>query len=90
MRAELRILHGTPRLSTIKAASANLERCWENLCSARDAFTNCTPGDTDALFRSRDSWVAAIGAYESARLALRTAVAERDGRRLLRVVGGRQ
>ena len=81
----LRCLPGLSRSSTITTARGELERAWQRLVDAQSAFAGLRLGDTDELFRRRDAWVRAIGEYESARLALETAFARSEGRRVLRV-----
>lgn len=86
MRALRLAATGPGSTPSIASASAAVERAWERLCEARDAFA-CATHDLDDLFQRQADWTAAIGAYESAKLALRSAVARGDGRSWLRVVG---
>jgi hypothetical protein len=88
-RALALVASGPGSTPSIAQASAAVERAWERLCDARDAFA-CATHDLDVIFQRQADWTAAIGAYESAKLALRSAVARGEGRSWLRVVGENQ
>lgn len=72
--------------TSIRTADGDVERAWERLRDAEDAFCSAPLGSTDELFRLRDSWVRAIGGYERARLRHAVAVKQANGLVWLREV----
>lgn len=86
MRAELRLLEGLAATTSTLTAGARVDRAIHAYWRAHDAFVAAPLGNTERLLELAELRKAAVTEVGMARLALRSEVARREGRRIFKVV----
>lgn len=88
-RSLIRAVPGTghPLAHPVATYNRDVEKAWQAVCAAQDAFA-ASSSDVDELLARKSAWVAAIDEYEAARLRHAEAVRRSQGRTGLRCIRG--